>query len=60
MTASEQKNNGPSGSTLRSILSKLKDATPFIFYFIVVLVAMAGWLYFIGWLLWQLVVWIFS
>jgi hypothetical protein len=61
MSASENKDNdGSSRSTFRSILSKLKDRIPLIIYFTAVLVAMVGWLYFIGRLLWYFAVWIFS
>jgi hypothetical protein len=61
MSASENKeNNGSSGSTFRSVLSNLKDRTPPIIYFTAVLIAMVGWLYFIGRLLWHFAVWTFS
>jgi hypothetical protein len=61
MSASENKeDSGSPRSAFRSVLSNLKDGTPFIFYFTAVLIAMVGWLYFMGRLLWQFAVWIFS
>jgi hypothetical protein len=61
MAVSEEKSSGDSvRATLRLISSRLKDGAPLIFYFTIVLIAMAGWLYFIGHTLWQIVSWIFS
>ena len=61
MAVSEEKSSGVSvRATLRLISSRLKDGAPFIFYFTIVLIAMAGWLYFIGRTLWQLMSWILS
>ena len=61
MAVSEEKSSGGSmRATLRLISSQLKDGAPLIFYFTIVLVAMAGWLYFIGRVVWQLANWVFS
>jgi hypothetical protein len=61
MAVSEEKSSGVSArATLRLISSRLKDGAPLVFYFAIVLIAMAGWLYFIGRLLWQFVGWAFS
>lgn len=61
MAVLEEKSNGSSArSTFRLICSQLKDGTPLVFYFTIVLIAMAGWLYFIGRLLWQFAGWILS
>jgi hypothetical protein len=61
MTVSEEKGNGGSArASFRLICSRLLEGAPFIFYFTIVLIAMAGWLYFIGRVLWQLASWIFS
>ncbi|HVX79625.1 MAG TPA: hypothetical protein VHB49_26115 [Bradyrhizobium sp.] len=61
MTVSEEKSNsGSVRATFRLISSRLKDGAPFIFYFTLVLIAMAGWLYFIGRLLWEFAGWMFS
>jgi len=56
----EKSNGGLVRATFRLISSRLKDGAPFIFYAVIVLIAMAGWFYFIGRLLWRLVIWIFS
>jgi hypothetical protein len=55
----EKSNRGSMRAMFRLISSRLKDGAPFIFYFTIVLIAMTGWLYFIGRLLWQFVIWIF-
>jgi hypothetical protein len=58
---SEEKSSGDSvRATFRLISSRLKDGAPFVFYAAIVLIAMTGWLYFIGRLLWWFVTWIFS
>jgi hypothetical protein len=55
---SEEKRSGGSvRATFRLISSRLKDGAPFIFYAVIVLVAMMGWLYFIGHLLWRFMSW---
>ena len=58
--AEEKRSRSSLRATLRLISSRLKDGAPFIFYATIVLIAMTGWLYFIGRLLWQLVSWILS
>jgi hypothetical protein len=58
--AEEERSLNSLRATFRLISSRLKDGAPFIFYATIVLIAMTGWLYFIGRLLWQLVSWIFS
>jgi hypothetical protein len=60
MTGTEEKSSSSLRTTFRLISSRLKDGAPFIFYATIVLIAMTGWLYFIGRLLWQLVSWILS
>jgi hypothetical protein len=61
MPVSEEKSSGGSvRAVFRLISSRLKDGAPLIFYFTIVLIAMAGWLYFIGRLLWWFARWIFS
>jgi hypothetical protein len=61
MAGAEEKSSRSSlRATFRLVSSRLKDGAPFIFYATIVLIAMTGWLYFIGRLLWQLVSWIFS
>jgi hypothetical protein len=61
MPSSEEKGNGRSArATFRLVWSQLKDGAQLVFYVAIVVIAMAGWLYFIGRLLWQLASWIFS
>jgi len=61
MAGSEDKSSGGSlRATFRLICSRLKDGAPFIFYSTIVLIAMTGWLYLIGRLLWWFVSWSFS
>ena len=61
MAVSEEKSRGSSARAMfRLICSQLKDGAPLVFYFTIVLIAMTGWLYFIGRLLWQFASWIFS
>jgi hypothetical protein len=56
---SEEKSSGDSvRAAFRLISSRLKDGAPFVFYAAIVLIAMTGWLYFIGRLLWWFVSWI--
>jgi hypothetical protein len=54
----ERSGAGSTRAAYRPIFSRLKDSAPFVFYFTMVLIAMAGWFYFIGRLLWQIGVWI--
>jgi hypothetical protein len=56
----EKSSRGSVRATFRLISSRLKDGAPFIFYAVIVLIAMTGWLYFIGRLLWQFMSWILS
>jgi hypothetical protein len=56
----EESNDSSARATFRLIRSQLKDGAPPIFYFTIVLIAMAGWLYFIGRLLWMFACWIFG